>query len=166
VARVPFANIEELLQRGYRYALALTHDPSAAEDVLQDAWVSVLGAGSVRSPGVLFRAIRTRFIDRYRRSRLVVMSSLDQEDAPESWTPTVDFDLDALLAGDVLQRALATLRSEEREALYLWAVEGYTAVQIGELSDRSAGAVRVLLWRIRGKLRALIEKEESQWAAG
>lgn len=166
VADEPFADIEDLLQRGYRYALALTHDPSSAEDLLQDAWVSVLGNGNARSSGILFTAIRSRFIDRYRRKRLVVMSSLDHSDAPADWHPSVDFDLEALLAGDILERALATLRAEEREALFLSAVEGYTAVQIAELTERSPGAVRVMLWRLRAKLRDLIERQERQCAAG
>ncbi|MBI3777250.1 MAG: hypothetical protein HY273_17190 [Gammaproteobacteria bacterium] len=38
------AELSELLQHGYRYALSLTHHKTRAEDLLQDAWVAVLQA--------------------------------------------------------------------------------------------------------------------------
>lgn len=154
-------DLHELLNRGFRYALALTHDRAAADDVLQDAWVSVLKAGSPRSPGVLYRAIRTRFIDRYRRSRLVVMTSLDNE-ADQAIDPGAAADINSIIAYDQLERALSKVRAEERELLFLSAVEGYTAEEIGQLTDRTSGAVRVLLHRVRRKLQGLIEDEADQ----
>lgn len=42
-------DLDVLLQRGYRYALSLTHDKALAEDLLQDAWVSLLQAGAARN---------------------------------------------------------------------------------------------------------------------
>ena len=32
----PPVSLDELLQRGYRYAVSLTHDPARAEDLLHD----------------------------------------------------------------------------------------------------------------------------------
>lgn len=152
-------DLQALLQRGYRYALALTHNADEADDVLQDAWVAVLNAGEIRSPGVLFRAIRTRFIDRYRRRRLVVMSSYDTEPGHHMDERTSP-DLEIAVVADQLERALGSLRAEERELLFLSAVEGYSADEIGELTKRTSGAVRVLLHRVRRKLRAVIEQQE------
>lgn len=154
-------DLEALLHRGFRYALALTHDRAAADDVLQDAWVAVLNADSPRSPGVLFRAIRTRFIDRYRRSRLVVMTSLDT-DSDDPVDPRAAADINGIIAYDQLERALGTIRAEERELLFLSAVEGYTADEIGQLTDRTSGAVRVLLHRVRRKLQGHLESQADE----
>ncbi len=152
-------DLEALLHRGFRYALALTHNKDEADDVLQDAWVSVLKAGNARSAGILFRAIRSRFIDRYRRKRLVAMSSLDDEPG-EHIDPSAQVNLNGIIAHNQLQAALSCVRAEERELLFLSAVEGYTADEIGELTDRTAGAVRVLLHRVRRKLQSELRKQD------
>ncbi len=145
--------LDILLQRGYRYALSLTHDQSLAEDLLQDAWLSLLKAGSARTPAYLFRAVRSRFIDRYRRQRLVVMTGIEEAE-PEDTNQASSIDM--MIASDLVNRALGTLRSEEREAIYLSAVEGYTGDEISALTGRSPGAVRTMLHRIRAKMKAFI----------
>jgi RNA polymerase sigma-70 factor (ECF subfamily) len=154
------SDLESLLQRGFRYACSLTHNDAAAEDLLQDAWVSLLKAGNVRSPGYLFRAIRCRFIDKYRRERLVVMTGL--ESAPGSALADARTWLGGVIANDVLARALSQLRAEEREALYLSMVEGYSAKEIAELTGRSPGAVRTMVHRIRARMREYIERDENE----
>lgn len=154
-------DLNALLHRGYRYALALTHNTDEADDVLQDAWVAVLNASQTRSPGILFRAIRSRFIDRYRRKRLVSMSSLDSEPG-EHMDPNAQCDLNGVIAYNELERALGGVRSEERELLFLSAVEGYTAEEIGDLTDRTSGAVRVLLYRVRRKLQVALQKQDAE----
>ncbi len=60
-------NFDELFQRGFRYALALTHEPDRAADLLQDACVACLSAKAPWRVGYLFAAIRSRCIDQYRR---------------------------------------------------------------------------------------------------
>ena len=157
-APAPF-ELEELLHRGYRYALSLTHDESRAEDLLQDAFVSILRRGGHRSAAYLFTTIRNRFIDLYRRERLVVMQPLDETgeeamlalDADDSWV-----DLERL------DQALAALRPQEREAIYLATVEGYTAREIADLTGRPRGTVLSLIHRARAKLRAFFEAREMQ----
>jgi len=157
----PLGDLNALLHRGYRYALALTHSKDEADDVLQDAWVAVLNARHTRSPGVLFRAIRSRFIDRYRRKRLVSMSSLDS--APgEHIDPNAHCDINGVIAYNELEQALGGVRAEERELLFLSAVEGYTAEEIGDLTGRTSGAVRVLLYRVRRKLQTALQKQDAE----
>ena len=67
---MPDGDVRELAQRGYRFALALTHDPDQAEDVLQDAWYRVLHANGPLTAGYLFSTVRNRFIDLARRDKL------------------------------------------------------------------------------------------------
>ena len=145
------ALLAAILERGYRYALALTHDESRAEDLLHDAVVAVLRRRPLNEAGYLLTTIRNRFIDLYRRERLVVMQPLDESgdeallalDTPD---PTLDPEL--------LEQALGTLRPPEREAIYLAGVEQYTAQEIADLTGRPRGTVLSLIHRARRKLRS------------
>ncbi|MCG8417778.1 MAG: RNA polymerase sigma factor [Proteobacteria bacterium] len=147
-----------LLRRGYRYALSLTHDEASAEDLVQDAWLSLLKAGSARTPAYLFQVLRSRFIDRYRRQRLVVMTGMEEVEEPHSEQSS---SADLVIEGDLIRRALSQLRSEEREAIFLSAVEGYTGEEISALTGRSPGAVRTMLHRARAKMRNSIIQQQS-----
>lgn len=154
--------LEDLLQRGFRYALSLTHNTTRAEDLVQDAWVSILQAGGPWQRGYLFTTIRNRFIDQYRRERLVVIESLGDVDRGDAlgldWRETEMFRAEL----DTLQQALATLRAAEREALYLVAVEGYTAAEIADLTHRPRGTVLSIVFRARQKVRRFCEERERE----
>ena len=151
--------LEELLQRAYRYALALAHEPDRAEDLVQDACVAVLAADGEWTRGYLFAAVRSRFIDQYRRARLVVMESID--DAPAGWDASADEEsLHAELAD--LERGLGLLRPEEREVLFLAAVEGYTAREIAAATQRPRGTILSLIYRARRKLLRLLSEPDAE----
>ena len=120
---------EELLQSGFRYALALTHHRHDAEDLAQEAWVNLCRRyGKVTSRAAFFTAIRNLFIDRCRRARVIAFDSLDHPDSLSSSDEKI-----SLGALDDLQRLLGNLRPGEREAIYLHHIEGHTA----DADDRS-----------------------------
>jgi RNA polymerase sigma-70 factor (ECF subfamily) len=148
-----------LLQNAFRYALSLTHDREQAEDLLQEAWAKVLKAGGPHHKGYLYAAIRNGFLDERRRNKVV---SFVPTDLPEHFA-------DALVGAEtqaarrqLLAQALAVLRPEEREALYLSAVEGYTAAEIGELSNTPRNTVLSLLHRARQKVLAAFDAETAK----
>jgi RNA polymerase sigma-70 factor (ECF subfamily) len=144
-----------LLRQGYRFALSLTHDRNRAEDLLHDAWISVLQANGPRSARYLITAIRTRFVDQRRRALIAPMESLDARPRPATeaeegcWSDPFD----AVVLKMTLHRALGLLKPEERAVLVLSAVEGYTAREIGELLDAPRGTVLSLMHRTRAKMR-------------
>jgi len=140
----------ELLQSGFRYALALTHHRQDAEDLTQEAWVNLSRRyGVVGSRAAMFTAIRNLFIDRCRRARVIAFDSLDAtpRDLPEAavMAPGTLTDLD---------RLLGELRPGEREAVYLHYVEGHTAEEVGVLTRQPRGTVLSLIHRAFKKLRA------------
>jgi RNA polymerase sigma-70 factor (ECF subfamily) len=141
-------DLAELLRRGYAYALALTHDPAAAEDVLQDAWIKILAADGPRDRPYLMRVIRSVFIDRYRRARVRLEVVLDDARAE-----SIDVEPLPILERGLLAAALGTLRDDEREALYLQAVEGFTAQEIADETGRPRGTILALIFRAKRKLR-------------
>ena len=146
---------EDLLRQGFRFALSLTHDPSRAEDLLQDAWVSVLKADGPQTVAYLITAIRTRYVDLHRRALIAPTESLDakprlaNEIENEFWSDPCQ----TVTLRNELHRAMGLLRPEERAVLLLSAVEGYTAREIGELLDAPRGTILSLMHRTRAKMR-------------
>ncbi|HEY3901538.1 MAG TPA: RNA polymerase sigma factor [Chthoniobacter sp.] len=138
------------LQKGYRYALALTHHPADAEDLVHEAWLNLSRRyGRVETNAVLFTAVRNLFVDQCRRKKIVQFDSLDEPERPElpaaaESEPGIQGDLDALLA---------ILRPIEREALFLHYYEGRTAEEIGQMTGQPRGTVLSLLHRAMAKLR-------------
>jgi len=151
------ASLRDLLNQGYRYALSLCHDNSLADDLLQEGWVALLQANGPKGKAYLFRAIRTRYLNRIKREQLVVMVPLDANDIDEmsaqsdEWSALADF--------DELEVALEQLRPVEREALFLHAAEGYTAQEIGQHTGQPRGTVLSLVQRARHKLKRWIKQQ-------
>ena len=157
----PSGILVDLVQRGYRFALSLTNDPARADDLLQDAWLSVLKVDGPWEHAYLFRAIRSRFVDQYRCDLRAKALHLDS--AAELKGETTDnywgYD-DAVSSNGTLDTALGQLRPEERAVLYLAAVEDLSAGKIGELLDWPRGTVLSMLHRTRDKLRQLMRLQE------
>ncbi|HEV8628811.1 MAG TPA: RNA polymerase sigma factor [Thermoanaerobaculia bacterium] len=152
------SELDALLASGYRYAFSLSHDAAEAEDLLQDACLGILAARASWERGYLFSAIRSRFIDRYRRQRKVPFLSLEGNDEGPAGE-SASWEAPDVLENGRLERALSQLRVEERETLFLAIVEGYTAEEIGRLTSRPRGSVLSLLHRTKAKLRELLERE-------
>lgn len=149
-------DIDALLDAAYRYAMSLTHQSAEAEDLVQDAVLALLTVNASWERSYLFVTIRNRFIDRYRRNRKIAFVALEQEEGPAVDPPDLTFEVPDVLETGALERALAELRAEEREALFLAVVEGYTADEIGTMTARPRGTILSLLHRTKRKLRQLI----------
>lgn len=141
----------ERLQTGYRYALALTHHPADAEDLVQEAWLNLCRRyGGVTANALLFTAVRNLFVDQCRRRKIVQFESLDEPDpAPLPAAPSEE----PGLQGDVAA-LLGALRPIEREVIFLHYYEGRTADEIGQLTNHPRGTILSLLHRALAKLRA------------
>jgi len=145
-----------LLQSGYRYASALSGDPDVARDLVHDAWLSLLSRhGQHPDRALFFRAIRHRHIDDYRRRRRSAVVDFDEQDvathrACEGTIGIVE------PPDPALARALTELRDVERESLLMSVIEGYTASEIGELTNQPRNTVLSHLHRARKRLKVLL----------
>jgi RNA polymerase sigma-70 factor (ECF subfamily) len=152
------ADLDALLDRGYRYALSLTHDVNLSADLLQDACLGIVRRGGPWNVRYLITAIRNRFVDLSRRKQIVSFSSLEanngRDDRFEELSQRDDDGLD-----DELESALASLRQEEREVLYLAAVESFTTKEIARLTNHPRGTILSMLHRAKQKLRHRLSKE-------
>jgi len=146
----------ELANAGFRYALALTHDRTRAEDLVQQAWLRLLEAyGQVNDRPRLFLTIKNLVRDDHRRDRLHAEAAIELADP----VPTEITTAGEPPVGDDLDRLLARLTPREREVLYLNAVEGYTAAEIAAHMGAARGSVLSLAARAKAKLRRHVGEE-------
>lgn len=145
-----------LLQAGFRYALSLTAERAEAEDLVQEAWCRLHRRhGRVTEKAMLFTAVRNIFLDQYRRGRLVVFEAIDEAEAPAE----ADEAMEARLIARDLEAPLAALRPDEREALFLTVVAGYTAEETARMTARARGTVLSLIHRAKAKLRRALDDD-------
>lgn len=145
-----------------RYALGLTGNREAADDLVQDtmerAWTRIAlwqRRGDLRA--WLFSILHNLFIDRVRSARRSPVDSMGDEE------PTVAV---RATQGDMLEvrdldKALLILPIEQREVLLLVAVEQMSYEQVASTLGIPAGTVMSRLSRGRERLRSLLEGREA-----
>ena len=140
------------LQRLFRYGYSLTHNEDSAYDLLQDALeVSLRKApdNDAATLRYLQSIMRNRFIDQYRRDHRHPTVSLDDND-PVYIDPRVLEDI--VIAEHEVEAIMTMLEPLERELLFFWAVEGYTAQEIAARTDSPRGTVLSRIHRLRQKI--------------
>ena len=110
--------------------------------------------GSWNAP-YLFAAIRSRFVDAYRREQCRPVESLVEEPAADVADESRFWDGDGSIdvSREELHRALGVLSAEERAALFLAAAEDYSVQQIADVLQRPRGTVLSMMHRARATLR-------------
>jgi RNA polymerase sigma-70 factor (ECF subfamily) len=147
------ADVLHVLQR---FALKLTGDGHAAEDLVQEACARAWQRrGQLRSEGAargwLLSIAANLWRDRLRR-RDAADCMAARDDFPTNQPAAAE----QLVTNENVQRALAameTLPPAQRDALYLAAVEGLRRGEIAEILGSTTGAVKVNLSIARRKMR-------------
>ena len=153
-----------LLYRHYygplvRYAWRLLGDRERAQDVVQDAWVTIArkmqGLRDVRAfRAWAYRSVRWRAVDMIREKSLVSLSDISE---PKASCQTSEQGM----TPDQLQRAIAALPQVEGEAVYLFYLEELTAREIAAVLKIPTGTVKTRLMRARSRLRQYITGAEN-----
>lgn len=164
--------LRELYDRYGRVAFALAYrvagEASAAEEIVQDAFVTVWDkaegfdpakGGNVR--GWLLTIVHRRAIDYRRRehgrpSNNIPIDAMDNVLA----TPDVWKDVSATLLGEQVRNAMATLPDQQRRAIELAYFEGLSH---GEIASRESTPVGTVKGRLRlglSKLSSLLDAHD------
>ena len=141
------------------FARTLTGDPTAADDLAQDAMMKAWDARASYQMGTNMKAwtfmiLRNQFYSEKRRSWR--QSQLDQE-AAERTLVAVD-DPESPVALDELRLALATLPEEQREALILVGAGGFAYEEAAEICGCAVGTVKSRVSRARRALHAILDE--------
>ncbi|WP_421740132.1 sigma-70 family RNA polymerase sigma factor [Caulobacter sp.] len=140
------------------FARTLTGDPTAADDLAQDAMMKAWDARASFQLGTNMKAwtfmiLRNQFYSEKRRSWR--QSQLDQE-AAERTLVAVD-DPEAPVALDELRLSLGMLPAEQREALILVGAGGFAYEEAAEICGCAVGTVKSRVSRARRALQAILE---------
>ena len=141
------------------FARTLTGDPTAADDLAQEAMMKAWDARASYQMGTNMKAwtfmiLRNQFYSEKRRSWR--QTQLDQE-AAERTLIAVD-DPEAPVALDELRQALQTLPEEQREALILVGAGGFAYEEAAEICQCAVGTVKSRVSRARKALQATLER--------
>lgn len=153
--------------RLYRVALRIVGDPAEAEDVVQDAWVTVWRAlGSFRGESAvstwLYRVVTNAALTHLRRRKPTAPVDptdptgpaarlVDARPGPEQ-AAVVSEQVDAVL------RALTTLEPSQRVPLVLLELEGMSYDEVAEVLQVNVPALRSRTHRARVALLARLEE--------
>jgi RNA polymerase sigma-70 factor, ECF subfamily len=136
----------------YAHALRFFGEPQAAEDVAQEVWIKVFRSLSTFDERAklstwLYRVTRNACLDAVRagKRRPVTLDPLDTIAVPGDLADEV-----ALSAS--LERALASLQPEDRDAFSAIALFGLTYAEASEALGVPAGTVKSRVFRARRSL--------------
>ena len=149
-------NVEATIPALRRYARALTRDADIADDLVQDTLVRALRSehlfhgGDVRSwlYTILTNLNRNRLRSLARRP---VLSPIEDNDAPDLAGPEA--------GGRDIERALATLVDDQRNALLLVVLEGLSYREVAEVQGVPIGTVMSRLARARVQIKTYLDGE-------
>jgi RNA polymerase sigma-70 factor (ECF subfamily) len=145
-----------------RLAVRLTGNRADADDLVQETMTRIQPrldeiAALDRPWPWLSRVLYRLFVDEWRRQRrqpetdhgVEVDDQSDHRDLP-------DAALERSLTHTRLQDALNQLPHQQREAVILYDVEGYTLNEIAEMTDAAVGTLKSRLHRARAALRLIL----------
>jgi RNA polymerase sigma-70 factor (ECF subfamily) len=141
------------------YLSHVTGDPHAADDLLQETYIRFLGVrrrweSDSHRRNYLFRIATNLAHDRHRRNARRETHLLDEErGSAEAAAQGAGHGHEEQAD---LRRALGRLSPREREMLWLAYAEGATHQEIAETLGLRARGIRVLLFRARKKLAAML----------
>src|SRR5579863_2470844 len=140
------------------FARTLCGDPTAADDLAQDAMLKAWDARESFEIGTNMKAwtfmiLRNQFYSERRRSWR--QSQLDQ-DVAERTLVAVD-DPEAPVALDELRQGLSMLPAEQREALILVGAGGFAYEEAAAICECAVGTVKSRVSRARRALQAILE---------
>ena len=153
--------LEAEIPRLRRYARALTRDPIRSDDLVQSCLMRAIAKQHLWEHGTnlrawLFTIMHNQHVNDVRRSAREGIT-VELVDAP---TTTAEPVAETQLALRDLERALAKLRTEEREVILLVGLEGMAYEEVAEVLGIPPGTVRSRLSRGRDSLRRLMGMPE------
>jgi RNA polymerase sigma-70 factor, ECF subfamily len=153
----------------FNFAMYFTHNPSEAEDLVQETYLRAFRFSHRFQPGThlrawLFQILRNTFLTFYRvRER---EAALADDGVPDWDTPMFhdapEQDGAALEAHTDLERALRRLPEDFRTVLLLAEVEGLPLEEVARVMACPVGTVKSRIFRAKERLRVLMKDYEKR----
>ncbi len=149
----------------YRVALAITRDPSTAEDILQESFLRLYGSvdrfDETRplSPWLYRVTVNLSYNWVTRRGRWLapVEDAMERLRAGPKWSPETVLEQSELQ--QIVREALNALKFEHRVVLVLFYLGGFSLKEIAFVLDLPEGTVKSRLHYGRERLRSRLERD-------
>jgi RNA polymerase sigma-70 factor (ECF subfamily) len=150
------------LPRLQAYAVMLTRDRAAAEDLLQETALKAWRAQSQFALGTNFTAwiykiLRNEYISSLRRNK---RKPARLDEVPEEFLSRSGAQENDILSREVVH-AMNKLQPEQREVLVLICAGGLSYEEAAEALGCSIGTIKSRLWRARARMAALVLGEDA-----
>lgn len=144
------------------YVARATGNDALADDLVQEAYFRLLRASFVpesegHAKNYLFRIATNLIRDHFRSAKRAPL--------PLEYEPDVSGHEQQVHLQHDLRNAMMKLKPRERELLWLGHVERFSHKEIAEILGLKPGSVRLLLFRARKKLAALLGDEDTRQEA-
>jgi RNA polymerase sigma-70 factor (ECF subfamily) len=171
VARSDETALAELYERfgrvAYGLALRIVRDPSLAEDVVQEAFLSVwrssgrFVAERAKASTWLLTLVHRRAVDLVRREEPRRGEPLEQ--APPATGSATDDEAWLRIRRAQVQEALRRLPDQQREALELAYYGGFTQSELADRLGLPIGTIKSRMFTGLSRLRELLTETEDPW---
>lgn len=145
-----------LLNDVYRYAFSLCQQSDQAYDLVQSSCEKVLKKSIEQGElkPYMMTCIRHEYFDYFRRYKLSLVIDQKLQNDQLVQEEYVVHELDSIVINQQhVNLVLAELSIEERELLFLWAVEGFSMQEIALQIDTSRGTLLSRLSRLKKRLK-------------
>lgn len=162
---VPYSEFTEValsyLNQLYFAAQRLTGNSADADDLVQETYeLAFQHYGELRSVAHcrpwLYRILHRQAVTRYRRQHsgpqlVLIDGGADDSDYAKSQSP-LDGDVLEEISRQEIRSAIEALPSDQRIAVTLCDIEGFTYAEIADITETPVGTVRSRIARARGRL--------------
>ncbi|WDE09051.1 sigma-70 family RNA polymerase sigma factor [Thalassomonas viridans] len=142
----------EELNRLYQYGLSLCQNEDRAYDLLQSSLEKYLSKDlSIEHPVAYLRTMmRNRYFDEQRHRKLQLVKQDELKEAEDAFKSLEDVYIEQEQIGQLLQ----ALDDEERELMFLWAVEEYSVQEVANMQGKPKGTLLSKIHRLKQRLTA------------
>ena len=141
---------KDLLNKLYRYSYTFAGDDDKAYDLLYSSIEKFLRSNHSDNPeAYIKRIIRNQFIDECRRNKIIQYEQIDDQSVTDIDFKSIE---SIIINSDMTEQIFNFLEPDEREILYLWAIEEYTTSEISIQLERPKGTILSKLHRMRKRI--------------
>ena len=156
------SSIKKYNKQLIRYANGILNDVEAAKDVVQNCYFKLVqhDQNQIKVPGWLYRDVRNRSIDIWRKRRKAEPLKPETENALSAPLPNP---LEGLKAGpnmEIILQKLSKLSLRDQEVLRLKYSEGLSYQEISEVMDLTASNVGFTLFQALKTIREATHRPE------
>lgn len=149
----------------YGYAMALTHNPTEAEDLVQDTYMqATLNCEKLRRDSNvkawMFTIMRNRWLKQLRHAKNGPDFVALDDTSAERWMADTDHEpghlCERIWEREEIRTALKQLPVRQREIILLRDIEGFSYREMAEMLDCPLGTIMSRLARARDRFRTLL----------